>query len=105
MTKARAIRELRALRRDILSDETVDWEETERLLAFIRPLSAEYGEDFGRFERLLERCRADGRITAEESELLALQLNLMCSRFTVSRLRFWLIVAVGVIVVLALCMG
>ena len=40
MTHSRAIRELRALKKDILADEKVDWNETERLLSFIRPLAA-----------------------------------------------------------------
>ena len=101
MTHSRAIRELRALRKDVLADEKVDWDETERLLAFIRPLAAKYGDDFARYERLLEKCRADGTITDDESTLLALGLDLMCNRFEVRRLRFWLAVSVAVIIILA----
>ena len=101
MTHSRAIRELRALKKDVLADERVDWDETERLLTFIRPLAAKYGDDFARYEELLEKCRADGKITDEESTVLALNLDLMCSRFEVRRLRFWLIVSILVILVLA----
>lgn len=102
MTYSRAIRELRALKTDILSDEKVDWEESERLLTFVRPLSLKFGKEFRQFEQLLIRCRIDGHITEEESELLALQLNLICSHFALSRMRIWLIVAIGVALLLAI---
>ena len=92
---------LKALKKSVLADGQVDWDETERLLAVIRPLAAKRGFLFQDYERLLEKCREDGKITKEESEKLALQLDFLCSFFSNLRLKFWLIVVVILLVVVS----
>lgn len=85
---------LRALKRSVLADGQVDWDETARLLATIRPLAAKHGIRFQDYERLLEKCRADGKITREESDQLAQQLDYLCKCLVAIRVRMVLIVAV-----------
>ena len=92
---------LKALKKSVLADGQVDWDETERLLAVIRPLAAKRGFLFQDYERLLEKCREDGQITKEESEKLALQLDFLCSFFSNLRLKFWLVVATVLLVIVA----
>ena len=92
---------LKALKKSVLADGQVDWGETERLLAVIRPLAAKRGFLFQDYERLLEKCREDGKITKEESEKLALQLDFLCSFFSNLRLKFWLVVTVILFVIAA----
>ena len=92
---------LKALKKSVLADGQVDWDETERLLAVIRPLAAKRGFLFQDYERLLEKCREDGKITKEESEKLALQLDFLCSFFSNLRLKFWLIVMVILLVIVS----
>ena len=92
---------LKALKKSVLADGRVDWDETERLLAVIRPLAAKRGFLFQDYERLLEKCREDGKITKEESEKLALQLDFLCSFFSNLRLKFWLVVTVILFVIAA----
>ena len=92
---------LKALKKSVLADGRVDWDETERLLAVIRPLAAKRGFLFQDYERLLEKCREDGKITKEESEKLALQLDFLCSFFSNLRLKFWLVVTVIILVIAA----
>ena len=92
---------LKALKKSVLADGRVDWDETKRLLAVIRPLAAKRGFLFQDYERLLEKCREDGKITKEESEKLALQLDFLCSFFSNLRLKFWLIVTAILFVIAA----
>ena len=92
---------LKALKKSVLADGRVDWGETERLLAVIRPLAAKRGFLFQDYERLLEKCREDGKITKEESEKLALQLDFLCSFFSNLRLKFWLAVTVILLILAA----
>lgn len=92
---------LRALKKSVLADGKVDWNETEQLLNFIRPLAKKHGFVFEDYERLLDKCRDDGKITKEESDKLALQLDFLCSMFTNLRLKFWLLVAVVLLVVVS----
>ena len=92
---------LKALKKSVLADGQVDWDETERLLAVIRPLAAKRGFLFQDYERLLEKCREDGQITKEESEKLALQLDFLCSFFSNLRLKFWLVVVVILLVIVS----
>ena len=106
MTSSGKIGRLKALKRSVLADGRVDWDETERLLAVIRPLAAKHGFLFQDYERLLEKCREDGKITKEESEKLALQLDFLCSFFSNLRLKFWLVVTVVLLVIVsALAIG
>ena len=106
MNTGKTIGRLRALKKAVLADGKVDWDETEQLLAVVRPLAKRHGFLFQDYERLLEKCREDGRITKEESEKLALQLDFLCSFFTNLRLKFWLIVtAVLLLVVATLTVG
>lgn len=100
MTKGRAIARLQALKREVLADGKIDWEETDRLLAAVRPLAKRHGFMFEDYVRLLEKCREDGRISAEESDVLALQLDYLCSFFSNLRLKFWLMATV---LLLAIC--
>ena len=101
MTTSGMIGRLKALKKSVLADGRVDWDETERLLAVIRPLAAKRGFLFQDYERLLEKCREDGKITKEESEKLALQLDFLCSFFLNLRLKFWLVVTVILLVIAA----
>ena len=57
-------------------------------------LAARYGFAFQDFERHILKCREDGKITPEESEKLALQLDYLCASFANRRLKFWLFAAV-----------
>ena len=92
---------LKALKRSVLADGRVDWDETERLMAVIRPLAEKRGFLFQDYVRLLEKCREDGKITKEESEKLALQLDFLCSFFSNLRLKFWLVVTVVLLILAA----
>jgi len=105
MTNARAIRALIALKRDILSDGQVDWDETGRLKDFLRPLAGELGTKVDRFLDLIDRCREDGQITHEESELLSAHLELLCARLVIRQLKFWLIVIGAALLIVALFAG
>ena len=75
MNTGRTIGRLKALKKAVLADGKVDWNETEQLLAIVRPLAQKHGFLFQDYERLLEKCREDGKITKEESEKLAFQLD------------------------------
>ena len=101
MNTGKTIGRLRAIKKAVLADGKVDWNETEQLLAVVRPLAKKHGFLFQDYERLLEKCREDGRITTEESEKLALQLDFLCSFFSNLRLKFWLIVTVILLLVVA----
>ena len=102
MNTGKTIGRLRALKRAVLADGKVDWNETEQLLAVIRPLARKHGFLFQDYERLLEKCREDGQITKEESEKLALQLDFLCSFFSNLRLKFWLVITVILLMVVAM---
>ena len=101
MNTGKTIGRLKALKRAVLADGKVDWDETAQLLAVIRPLAAKHGFLFQDYERLLEKCREDGKITKEESEKLAFQLDFLCSFFSNLRLKFWLAVSVVLLIVVA----
>ena len=101
MNTGKTIGRLKALKRAVLADGKVDWNETEQLLAVIRPLAKKHGFLFQDYERLLEKCREDGQITKEESEKLALQLDFLCGFFSNLRLKFWLIVTVVLLLIVA----
>ena len=101
MNTGKTIECLKALKRAVLADGKVDWNETEQLLEVIRPLAKKHGFLFQDYERLLEKCREDGKITKEESEKLGLQLDFLCSFFSNLRLKFWLIVVVILLMVVA----
>ena len=106
MNTGKTIGRLKALKKAVLADGKVDWSETEQLLAIVRPLAQKHGFLFQDYERLLEKCREDGKITKEESEKLALQLDFLCSFFSNLRLKFWLIVmAILLLVVATLFVG
>ena len=96
MTTGKMIRELQTLKQAVLADGKVDWSETDALLKAIRPLAARHGFLFEDYERLLERCRADGKITPEESRRLAFQLDSLCRFFSNVRLK-WCLAAVTVL--------
>ena len=99
MQIGKAIGGLRALKKSVLADGKVDWDETERLLAYVKPLAKRRGFLFEDYVRLLEKCREDGKITPEESDRLAVQLDYLCSFLTNLRLKFWLVVAVALLLV------
>jgi len=105
MTNARATRALIALKRDILSDGQVDWEETGRLTEFLRPLAGCLGTEVVRFLDILDRCRQDKKISPEESELLSANLELLCARLVIRQLKFWLIVMGAALLVVSLFAG
>ena len=101
MNTGKTIGRLKALKKAVLADGEVDWNETEQLLAIVRPLAEKHGFLFQDYERLLEKCRDDGKITKEESEKLALQLDFLCGFFSNLRLKFWLIVTVVLLLIVA----
>ena len=101
MNTGKTIGRLKALKRAVLADGKVDWNETEQLLAVIRPLAKKHGFLFQDYERLLEKCREDGQITKEESEKLALQLDFLCGFFSNLRLKFWLIITAVLLLIIA----
>ena len=101
MNTGKTIGRLKALKKAVLADGQVDWNETEQLLAIVRPLAQKHGFLFQDYERLLEKCREDGKITKEESEKLALQLDFLCSFFSNLRLKFWLAVSVILLIIVA----
>ena len=101
MNTGKTIGRLKALKKAVLADGKVDWNETEQLLAIVRPLAQKHGFLFQDYERLLEKCREDGKITKEESEKLALQLDFLCGFFSNLRLKFWLIVAIILLIAIA----
>ena len=101
MNTGKTIGRLKAHKRAVLAVGKVDWNEAEQLLAVIRPLAAKHGFLFQDYERLLEKCREDGQITKEESEKLALQLDFLCGFFSNLRLKFWLVVSVVLLIVVA----
>ena len=101
MNTVKTIGRLKALKKAVLADGKVDWNETEQLLAVVRPLAEKHGFLFQDYERLLKKCREDGQITKEESEKLALQLDFLCSFFSNLRLKFWLAVAVILLIAIA----
>jgi len=105
MTNARATRALMALKRDVLADGQVDWEETGRLMKFLRPLAGSLGIEVVRFLDLLDRCRQDGKITPAESELLSAHLELLCARLVIRQLKFWLVIISVALLVVALFAG
>ena len=94
MTNSRLIKRLKTLKKSVLEDGKVDWNETEQLLEAIRPLTETREFIFENYKRLLEKCREDGKITSEESRQLALQLEFLCTQLTNRRLKTWLLVAV-----------
>lgn len=99
MTTTTAIGRLRTLKTAVLADGKVDWDETDELLRAIRPLAVRRGFIFEDYERLLMKCRTDGKITPEESRELAIQLEFLCSLHAYKRLVFWLSVALAVLIV------
>lgn len=101
MTTGKMIGRLRALKTLVLADGQVDWDETDQLLQAIRPLAVRHGFLFEDYERLLVKCREDGKITPDESQELARQLDFLCRLFATRRLKFWLTAATLAFLVLA----
>ena len=66
--------ELDKMVKDVLADGMVDFDETTRLLGFMTPSVAQ-NKKFADFKKLLERVRADGVITPEESAEVAAALK------------------------------
>ena len=95
------IRQLQKVKKSVLEDGGIDWDETEQLRKAVRPLSVRRGFIFEYFEKLLMDCRKDGRITPEESRLLALHLDLLCSAIAYRRLKFRLAIVLGALVLVA----
>lgn len=99
MTTNKMIRQLQTLKKSVLEDGVIDWDETEKLCQAIRPLSVRKGFIFENYERLLEKCRKDMKITSEESRELAIQLDFLCSLCAYKRLTFWLYTAIIALVI------
>ena len=62
------------LAQDVLADGVVDFDETTRLLGFMTPSVAQ-SQKYVEFKKLLDRVRADGVITPEESAEVAAALK------------------------------
>ena len=71
--------ELEKLTKDVLADGKVDFDETTKLLGFMTPSVAQQ-EKYAEFKRLLDRVRADGVITPEESAEVAEALRKLTAR-------------------------
>ena len=71
--------ELNRLAEDVLADGKVDFAETTKLLGFMTPSVAQ-SEKYAEFKRLLDRVRADGVITPEESDEVAAALRELIER-------------------------
>jgi len=95
------IARLKELKKSVLADGKVDWGETSRLLEFVRPLAYRRGFVFEDFVQLLEKCREDGKITAEESQKIATHLDELCRMLSASARCTW----VMVILTLAIAAG
>ena len=74
--------ELDKLAKDVLADGVVDFDETTKLLGFMTPSVAQ-SEKYAEFKRLLDRVRADGVITPEESAEVAAALKKLTARRSV----------------------
>lgn len=101
MNMRKTIVKLQALKKLVLADGKVDWNETSCLLSVVKPLAKSRGFMFEDYARLLEKCREDGKITPEESEKLAVQLDYLCSFFSCLRLKFWLAVTCVLLAVIS----
>ena len=66
--------ELNRMAQDVLADGVVDFDETTRLLGFMTPSVAQ-SQKYAEFKKLLDRVRADGVITPEESAEVAVALK------------------------------
>ena len=71
--------ELEKLTKDVLADGKVDFDETTKLLGFMTPSVAQQ-EKYAEFKRLLDRVRADGVITPEESAEVAEALRKLTAK-------------------------
>ena len=71
--------ELNRLTKEVLADGVVDFDETTKLLGFMTPSVAQ-SEKYAEFKRLLERVRADGVITPEESAEVAAALKALTAK-------------------------
>lgn len=98
-TTTQLIWQLKTLKKAVLEDGVVDWDETEQLRKAIRPLAVRRGFIFEDYERLLKKCREDGKISPNESRELALQLEFLCNLFFYKRLTFWLSATVVALVI------
>ena len=74
MSEGMTQEELNKLAKDVLADGVVDFDETTRLLGFMTPSVAQ-SQKYAEFKRLLDRVRADGVITPEESAEVAAALK------------------------------
>ena len=66
---------LERMRGPILADGKVDYEETGRLLGLVEPFARSGDVNAVELKKLLERVREDGKVTAEESELIKSHLE------------------------------
>lgn len=103
MTNHKLIRRLHTLKKSVLEDGKVDWKETEQLLAAIGPLAEKHEFLFEDYQRILKKCREDGKISPDESKLLAAQLEIVCGQITKRRLSFWLVAAAITLLAVASC--
>lgn len=71
--------ELNKLTKDVLADGVVDFDETTRLLGFMTPSIAQSAK-YVEFKKLLDRVRADGVITPEESAEVAAALKKLTAK-------------------------
>jgi len=90
MNTGMMIARLKHLKHNVLADGKVDWDETSQLLEVIRPIAKKHQFVFEDYQRLLEKCREDGKISHEESDRLAFQLEFLCGYLTNMRLKFHL---------------
>ena len=89
---------LKTIRESVLADGRIEMAETDELLAVTRALAARHGLAFADFEKLLLKCREDGRISADESERLAVQLDCLCALSSSSRAKRWLLSLAALVV-------
>jgi len=67
--------------RDVLEDGEVDFDETDILLDFLRPVARAYGGEFEKFRKMIEAARQDGKITKAESKKIVAFLRRLAKKY------------------------
>lgn len=77
MTIRKALKDLTALKAEILKDGNIDWNETTKLLDFIEPYVRSNNQIFVNFQATVFACRKDGKISMLESAKLEAEIDNM----------------------------
>ena len=77
MTIRKALKDLTALKAEILKDGIIDWNETTKLLDFIEPHVQSNNRIFADFKATVCACSKDGKISMLESAKLEAEIDYM----------------------------